>query len=94
MKENLFVTKKHLIKDLKNAEDDLAKIIKSIKTKESDLWLNTEFKELGYTNKDTRRAYVDNQLSDLRYDEYLKKNEIQQLKREFDLVNDKLKLFI
>ncbi len=94
MKENLFDTKKEIIRKIKQAEDELAKIVKQIKSKESDLWLNTQFRELGYTNKDTRRAYVENHLMDLKYMEYLKKNEIRELHREFELVNDKLKLFV
>ena len=93
MKENLFDTKKRIIDDLKKCEDELAVIIKDLKNKESQIWLNTKFKELGYTNEDTRNAYVGSLLGESKYLVVLKENEIRQLKRELELVNDKIKLF-
>lgn len=91
--ENLFDTKKELIDKLKEAEDRLTHAKTSLKNKENDLWLNTQFKELGYTNDDTRRAYVNHETSTLRENEELIRNEITQLKRELNLCDDKIKLF-
>ncbi|MBQ6219996.1 MAG: hypothetical protein IJH63_00505 [Methanobrevibacter sp.] len=90
--ENLFDTKKEIISKLKNAEDKLSTTKNELKNKENDLWLNTEFKKLGYTNDDTRRAYVHNETSDLRLNEELINNEIRRLKRELNLCDDKIKL--
>ncbi len=90
--ENLFDTKKELITKLKTAEDKLSKTKNELKTKENDLWLNTPFKKLGYTNDDTRRAYVNNETSQLKLDEELLNNEIRMLKRELNLCDDKIKL--
>lgn len=91
--ENLFETKQKLINDLKDAEDRLTHKKNVLKTKENDLWLNTEFKALGYTNDDTRRAYVNHETSNLKLEEELIKNEITMLKRELNLCDDKIKLF-
>jgi len=93
MNEKLLDTKKQLIDKLKNTEDSLANIRKDIKTKESELWLNTKFKEVGCTNEETRRAYVNNNLSDLKFNENLIRNEVNKLKRELNLVDDKIRLF-
>ena len=93
MKENLFDTKQKIIGDLKKCEDELARLIKEAKDKETNIWLNTNFKDLGYTNEDTRNAYVDSHLSESKHFLLLKQNEIRQLKRELELVNDKIKLF-
>ena len=91
--ENLFETKQQLILKLKDAEDRLTNQKNILKNKENDLWLNTEFKALGYTNDDTRRAYVNHEISDLKLAEELIRNEITMLKRELNLCDDKIKLF-
>lgn len=93
MVENLFDTKQEIINKLKNAEDRLTEAKSALKTKENDLWLNTEFKKLGYTNDDTRRAYVNNETNELKVAEEKIRNEITQLKRELNLCDDKIKLF-
>lgn len=91
--ENLFDTKQEIINKLKDAEDRLTKAKADLKQEENDLWLNTAFKELGYTNDDTRRAYVNHETNDLRVAEELIRNEVTQLKRELNLCDDKIKLF-
>jgi len=91
--ENLFETKKNIIIKLKDAEDRLTKTKNILKNKENDLWLNTPFKSLGYTNDDTRRAYVNHETSELKLEEELIRNEITMLKRELNLCDDKIKLF-
>lgn len=91
--ENLFDTKQEIIKKLKEAEDELTKAKHTLKNKENDLWLNTEFKLLGYTNDDTRRAYVNHETSDLKLAEELIRNKVTELKRELNLCDDKIKLF-
>lgn len=91
--ENLFDTKKEIIDQLKNAEDRLTEAKAELKTKENELWLNTKFKDLGYTNDDTRRAYVNYETTDLRVAEEKIRNEVTMLKRELNLCDDKIKLF-
>lgn len=92
IKENLFETKQDLIQKLKESEDKLTHAKNKLKNTENELWLNTEFKKLGYTNKDTRKAYVENQLSELKLEKDLIRNEINEFKRELDLCDDKIKL--
>ena len=92
MKENLLNTKKELINKLKQAEDELVTLKQNIKNNESDLWLNTNFNELGYTNKETRKSYVNKCIKDLKLNESLKRNEVNHLKRELTLCDNKIKL--
>lgn len=90
--ENLFDTKKEIIDKLKDAEDRLTSAKADLKKKENELWLHTEFKKLGYTNDDTRRAYVNHETNELRVNEEMIRNEISMLKRELNLCDDKIKL--
>ena len=53
--------------------------------KETELLLNTNFKELGYTNEKQRTAYVNSQVIDL-------KEAIKAHKHSLEIVNDLLKL--
>ena len=53
--------------------------------KETELLLNTNFKELGYTNEKQRTAYVNSQVIDL-------KESIKAHKHSLEIVNDLLKL--
>ncbi len=92
VKENLFETKLELIHKLKKAEDQLTHAKNKLKNTENDLWLNTNFKKLGYTNKDTRKAYVENEIRDLKLEKDLIHNDIVELRRELDLCDDKIKL--
>ena len=91
--ENLFDTKQNIIDQLKDAEDRLTKAKAELKQRENELWLNTQFKELGYTNDDTRRAYVNHETTELRVNEEMIRNEVTMLKRELNLCDDKIKLF-
>ena len=91
--ENLFDTKQEIIDKLKDAEDRLTQAKSDLKNRENELWLNTAFKELGYTNDDTRRAFVNYETTNLRVAEELIRNEVTQLKRELNLCDDKIKLF-
>lgn len=93
VKENLFDTKQKIIDDLKQSEDELTNAKANLKNKESDLWLNTEFKKIGCTNEDLRKAYVVSETVELRKAEELIRNNINKLKRELDLVDAKIKLF-
>ena len=90
--ENLFETKQKLIDKLKEAEDEHAKAKSELKTEESRLWLETNFKELGCTNEDLRKAYVNRETNTLKLNKDLKANEIIKLKRELNLCDDKIKL--
>ena len=53
--------------------------------KESDLLLNTDFKELGLTNEKMRTAYVNKELADLKFS-------IDAHKHSLNIINDLLKL--
>lgn len=72
--------------------DNLTHAKNKLKNTENDLWLNTNFKKLGYTNKDTRKAYVENEIRDLKLEKDLIHNDIVELRRELDLCDDKIKL--
>ena len=91
--ENLFDTKQNIIDQLKDAEDRLTNAKAELKQRENELWLNTQFKDLGYTNDDTRRAYVNHETTELRVNEEMIRNEVTMLKRELNLCDDKIKLF-
>jgi hypothetical protein len=91
--ENLFDTKQNIIDQLKDAEDRLTNAKAKLKQRENELWLNTQFKDLGYTNDDTRRAYVNHETTELRVNEEMIRNEVTMLKRELNLCDDKIKLF-
>lgn len=90
--ENLFETKQELITKLKDAEDRHTNKKSELKKKENQIWLETDFRTLGYTNEDTRRAYVSRETNDLKREKELVANEITMLKRELNLCDDKIKL--
>ena len=91
-KENLFDTKKELIDKLHNVEDDYANKKLELKNKESELWLTTNFEELGYTNRELRKQYVNRETNKLKNERDLLYNEIKSLNRELELCDSKIRL--
>ena len=85
MKSESLIILRGLEKDSVKAEHDLA-------AEERNLYLNTNFKELGLTNDKMRSSYVNDQLSDFRFDIAMKKHEIQSKKDDIEIINDLIKL--
>lgn len=85
MKSESLIILRDLEKDLLKAECDLA-------AEERKLYLNTDFKELGLTNDKLRNSYVNDQLSDFRFDIAMKKHEIQSKKDDIEIIDDLIKL--
>lgn len=77
---------------LRDLQKDLLKIELDMAAEERNLYLNTDFKKLGLTNDKLRNSYVDDQLSDLRFDIAMKKHEIKSKKDDIEIVNDLIKL--
>ena len=77
---------------LRDLQKDLLKIELDMAAEERNLYLNTDFKKLGLTNDKLRNSYVDDQLSDFRFDIAMKKHEIKSKKDDIEIVNDLIKL--
>ncbi len=77
---------------LRDLQKDLLKIELDMAAEERNLYLNTDFKKLGLTNDKLRNSYVDDQLSDFRFDIAMKKREIKSKKDDIEIVNDLIKL--
>ena len=77
---------------LRGLEKDLLKTELDMAAEERNLYLNTDFKELGLTNDKLRTSYVNDQLSDFRFDIAMKKHDIQSKKDDIEIVNDLIKL--
>lgn len=77
---------------LRDLQKDLLKIELDMAAEERNLYLNTDFKKLGLTNDKLRNSYVDDQLSDLRFNIAMKKHEIKSKKDDIEIVNDLIKL--
>ena len=71
--------------ELLNSEHELG-------AEERNLFLNTDFKELGLTNEKLRNSYVNDQLSDLKFVIAMKKHEIASKKDTIELINDLIEL--
>ena len=85
MKSESLIILRDLEKDLLKAECDLA-------AEERNLYLNTDFKELGLTNDKLRSSYVKDQLSDFRFDIAMKKHDIQSKKDDIEILNNLINL--
>lgn len=81
MKSDNLIILRDLEKDLLKAECDLA-------AEERNLYLNTDFKELGLTNDKLRNSYVNDQLSDSKFAIAEKKHEIQSKKDDIEIIKD------
>jgi hypothetical protein len=81
MKSDNLIILRDLEKDLLKKEHDLA-------AEERNLYLNTDFKELGLTNDKLRNSYVKDQLSDSKFAIAEKKHEIQSKKDDIEIIKD------
>ena len=77
---------------LRDLEKELLKIEHDMAAEERNLYLNTDFKELGLTNDKLRNSYVKDQLSDFRFEIVMKRHEIQSKKDDVEIINDLIKL--
>jgi hypothetical protein len=91
--KHLIEEKERIISNIKNAEEDVSKANYTLKKEETRLWTDTPFKDLGFTNKDSRRAFVQRNLVEYKLDYEQKRNVLRGLHRDLDLCNDKIKLF-
>ena len=92
--ESLLTEKEKLIQDIKQKTDELTDKKYEIKTMETNLVNNVDLKARGITNKDKRKAYLDENTLKQKHERDMLQNELSDLKRRLDLCNDKLKLFI
>ena len=60
--------------------------------KERNLFLTTDFKELGLTNEKLRNSYVNDQLSDLKFEISIQKHDIASRKDDIEIINDLIQL--
>lgn len=59
---------------------------------QSSLWLKTDFKKLGYTNKELREAYMKKKLNDYISTKNKFQNEFKQLERDYDILTRMIKI--
>lgn len=59
---------------------------------QSSLWLKTDFKKLGYTNKELREAYMKKKLNDYISTKNKFQHEFKQLEREYDILTRMIKI--
>lgn len=91
--KELLKQKEDILKKISVAENEVTKSKYDLKKEETRLWTDTPFKEKGYTNNDSRRAFVQRHLVDYKLDYEQKCNCLRSLRRDLDLCNDKIKLF-
>ena len=63
-----------------------------LKNAENNLWLKTDFKEVGCTNDKMRTAYVSNATADIRFEIQQLKYELKQQENLLIIINDLIKL--
>lgn len=59
---------------------------------QSSLWLKTDFKKLGYTNKELREAYMKKKLNDYISTKNKFQHEFKQLERDYDILTRMIKI--
>ena len=89
----LIETKRSILKQSENKKAEILTLKHLINIQETALLLNTDFKELGYTNEKQRSAYINDKLRQkkeeldwLKYDLTVYENDIEILN---DLLNQK-----
>ena len=84
-KSDALILLRELELELLNAKHDLA-------NKERNLFLTTDFKELGLTNEKLRTSYVNSQLSDYQVKIDVQKHRIASKRDDIEIINDLIKL--
>lgn len=59
---------------------------------QSSLWLKTDFKKLGYTNKELREAYMKKKLNDYISTKNKFQHEFKELERDYDILTRMIKI--
>ena len=86
----LIDNKEKLIEDLNKAEKELVKKEMQLKKEVADLWLGEEIKEK-CSNDNQRKSFVTKNSLTLKEDVELLKLKVNHIKREINLVDDKIK---
>ncbi len=84
-KSDALILLRELELELLNAKHDLA-------NKERNLFLTTDFKELGLTNEKLRTSYVNSQLNDYQVKIDVQKHRIASKRDDIEIINDLIKL--
>ena len=92
--KEILIEKEKLIKQIQQLSKELLDKKYEVKKLENNIIINTDFKRLGLSNKDSRRAYVQDKTWYVRHERDVLQNEVSDLKRQLDLCNDKLKIFL
>ena len=90
--EELIQFKEYRLHEIESAYFKLTTKELDLKNAENNLWLKTDFKEVGYTNDKMRTAYVSDATADLRLEITQLKYELKQQENLLIIVNDLIKL--
>lgn len=91
MVNELITDKAKLQNRIQNKKAEILTLKHLISLKETELLLNTDFKELGYTNEKQRTAYVNSQLRQDKEELDWLKYDLTILENDIEIINDLLK---
>ena len=91
MVNELIVEKGKLQNKIQMKKAEILTLKHLISLKETELLLNTDFKELGYTNEKQRTAYVNSQLRQDKEELDWLKYDLTILEDDVEIINDLLK---
>ena len=86
--EQLIQLKEKRQKQLRSKHFDLLSCERALKNAENNLYLKTDFKELGLTNEKMRNSYVSDSTYKLRFRLDMAKYELKQEEDELNIIND------
>lgn len=81
-----------LINNMHSLKNEIIKEESKKVSYESDLWLKTNFKERGLSNKELREAYVDSKMKEYISTVGQKKNDLAKMNRQYELNNSCLSI--
>lgn len=87
MVNELFVEKGKLFTKIANKKAEILTLKHLIGLKETELLLNTDFKELGLTNEKQRTAYINDQLRSQKEELDWLKYDLNVLENDLDMTN-------
>ena len=91
MVNELFTEKATVLTKIQNKKAEILTLKHLIGLKETELLLNTDFKELGYTNEKQRTAYVNSQLRQDKEELDWLKYDLTILENDLDMINTLIK---